>query len=147
MAFVNDTFANRIVGRRASRSPQIQFVLDTLERALFERRPAGDLVHHGDRGSQYVSIRYPERLAEAGIKPSVGSVGDSYDDALAETMIGMFKAGIIHRLGPWQTADAVELETLKWVDRRNKRLLLQPIGSIPPALAEKTFYKQCKKIA
>ncbi len=89
-------------------------VTDALEQALYERRPTGDLVHHSDRGSQYVSIRYTERLAEAGIEPSVGSVGDSYDNALAETIIGLFKAEIIHRSGPWKTADAVEWETLKW---------------------------------
>lgn len=145
VAFVIDTFANRIVGWRASRSPQTQFVLDALEQALYERRPTGDLVHHSDRGSQYVSIRYTERLAEAGIEPSVGSVGDSYDNALAETIIGLFKAEIIHRLGPWKTADAVEWETLKWVDWFNNRRLLQPIGNIPPAEAEKAFYEQCNE--
>jgi len=101
VAFVIDTFANRIVGWRASRSPQTEFVLDALEQALYERRPDGDLIHHSDRGSQYVSIRYTERLAEAGIVPSVGSVGDSYDNALAETIIGRFKAEVIHRLGSW----------------------------------------------
>ena len=100
VAFVIDTFANRIVGWRASRSPRTQFVLDALEQALYERRPVGDLVHHSDRGSQYVSIRYTERLAEAGIEPSVGSIGDSYDNALAETIISLFKAEVIHRLGP-----------------------------------------------
>lgn len=142
VAFVIDTFANRIVGWRASRSPQTQFVLDALEQALYERRPVGGLIHHSDRGSQYVSIRYTERLAEAGIEPSVGSVGDSYDNALAETIIGLFKAEVIHRLGPWKTADAVEWETLKWVDWFNNRRLLQPIGNIPPAEAEETFYEQ-----
>lgn len=95
MAFVIETFANRIVGWRASRSPQTQFVLDAMEQALCERRPSGGLIHHSDRGSQYVSIRYTERLAEAGIEPSVGSVGDSYDNALAETIIGLFKAEVI----------------------------------------------------
>lgn len=142
VAFVIDTFANRIVGWRASRSPQTQFVLDALEQALYERRPVGDLIHHSDRGSQYVSIRYTERLAEAGIEPSVGSVGDSYDNALAETIIGLFKAEVIHRLGPWKTADAVEWETLQWVDWFNNRRLLQPIGNIPPAEAEEKFYEQ-----
>ena len=112
-AFVIDTFANRIVGWRASLSPQTQFVLDALQQALYERRPGGDLIHHSDRGSQYVSIRYTERLAEAGIEPSVGSVGDSYDNALAETIFGLFKAEVIHRLGPWKTASSVEWETLK----------------------------------
>ena len=100
VAFVIDSFANRIVDWRASRSPQTQFVLDALEQALYERRPAGDLIHHSDRGGQYVSIRYTERLAEAGRDPSVGSVGDSYDNALAETITGLFKTEVIHRLGP-----------------------------------------------
>ena len=118
------------------------FVLDALEQALYERRPADDLTHHSDRGSQYVSIRYTERLAEAGIEPSIGSVGDSYDNALAETIIGLFKAKVIHPPGPWKTADAVEWETLKWVNWFNNRRLLQPIGSIPPAEAEENFYEQ-----
>lgn len=95
--------------------------------------------------AQYLSIRYTERLAEAGIEPSVGSVGDSYDNALAETIIGLFKAEVIHRLGPWKTADAVEWETLKWVDWFNNRRLLQPIGNIPPAEAEEKFYEQCNE--
>lgn len=145
VAFVIDTFANRIVGWRASRSPQTQFVLDALEQALYERRPVDDLIHHSDRGSQYLSIRYSERLAEAGIEPSVGSVGDSYDNALAETVIGLFKAEVIHRLGPWKTADAVEWETLKWVDWFNNRRLLQPIENIPPTEAEEKFYEQCNE--
>ena len=143
VAFVIDTFANRIVGWRASRSPQTQFVLDALEQALYERRPAGDLVHHSDRGSQFVSIRYTERLAAAGVEPSVGSVGDCYDNSLAETIIGLFKAEVIHRLGPWKTADAVEWETLQWVDWFNNRRLLQPIENIPPAEAEEKFNEQC----
>ncbi len=147
VAFVIDTFANRIVGWRASRSPQTQFVLDALEQALYERRPVGDdLIHHSDRGSQYVSIRYTERLAEAGIEPSVGSVGDSYDNALAETINGLFKAEVIHRLGPWKTADAVEWETLKWVDWFNNRRLLEPVGNIPPAEAEMKFYEQQEEL-
>lgn len=116
-------------------------MLDALEQALYERRPNGDLVHHSDRGSQYMSIRYTERLAEAGIEPSVGSVGDSYDNALAETIIGLFKAEVTHRSGPWKSADAVDWETLKWVDWFNKRRLLQPIGNIPPAEAEEKFYE------
>ena len=108
VAFVIDTFANKIVGWRASRSQQTQFVLDALEQALYERRPAESLIHHSDRGSQYLSIKYTERLADAGLEPSVGTVGDSYDNALAETMICLFKAEVIHRLGPWKSADAVE---------------------------------------
>lgn len=106
--FVIDTFANRIVGWRASRSQQTQFVLDALEQALYERRPADNLIHHSDRGSQYVSIKYTERLKDAGLEPSVGTVGDSYDNALAETMMGLFKAEVIHRLGPWKIAESVE---------------------------------------
>ena len=140
IAFIIDTFANRIVGWRSSRSQQTQFVLDALEQALYERRPEEGLIHHSDRGGQYLSIRYTERLAEAGIEPSVGSVGDSYDNALAETIIGLFKAEVIHRLGPWKSADAVEWETLKWVDWFNNRRLLGPIGDIPPAEAERNFY-------
>ena len=116
-------------------------VLDALEQALAARNPDRDrLTHHSDRGVQYLSIKYTERLAEAGIEPSVGSVGDSYDNALAETIIGLFKAEVIHRLGPWKTADAVEWETLKWVDWFNNRRLLQPIGNIPPVEAEADFY-------
>jgi transposase InsO family protein len=140
VAFVIDTFANKIVGWRASRSQQTQFVLDALEQALYERRPSENLIHHSDRGSQYVSIKYTERLADAALEPSVGTVGDSYDNALAETMIGLFKAEVIHRLGPWKTADAVEGETLKWVDWFNNRRLLKPIGYITPTEAEKAFY-------
>jgi len=126
VAFVIDTFANKIVGWRASRSQQTQFVLDALEQALYERRPSENLIHHSDRGSQYLSIKYTERLADAGLEPSVGTVGDSYDNALAETMIGLFKAEVIHRLGPWKSADAVEWEALKWVDWFNNRRLLEP---------------------
>ena len=117
-AFVIDVFARRIVGWRVSRSARADFVLDALEQALHERRPfaGGGLVCHSDRGSQYVSLRYTERLAEAGVEPSVGSVGDSYDNALAETVIGLFKAEVIHRRGPWRSIEAVELATLEWVD-------------------------------
>ena len=141
-----DTYADRIVGWRASRSLQTQFVLDALEQALCERRPGEDLVHHSDRGSQYLSLRYSERLAEAGLDPSVGSVGDSYDNALAETIIGLFKAEVIHRLGPWKSAGAVEWETLKWVDWFNHRRLLDPIGNIPPAEAERSFYEDSEHL-
>ena len=139
VAFVIDTFADRIVGWRASRSRQTQFVLDALEQALHERRPGEGLTHHSDRGGQYLSLRYTERLADAGLEPSVGSVGDSYDNALAETIIGLFKAEVIHRLCPWKSADAVEWETLEWVDWFNNRRLLGPIGHIPPAEAERNF--------
>ena len=145
-AFVIDVFARRIVGWRVSRSARADFVLDALEQALHERRPfAGSgLVCHSDRGSQYVSLRYTERLAEAGIEPSVGSVGDSYDNALAETVIGLFKAEVIHRRGPWRSFEAVEYATLEWVDWFNHRRLLEPIGHIPPAEAEARYYAQAE---
>ena len=141
-AFVIDTFARRIVGWRASRTAHAGFVLDALEQALHDRRPthSGCLIHHSDRGSQYVSIKYTERLAEAGIEPSVGSVGDSYDNALAETINGHYKAEVIHRRGPWRSFEAVEYATLEWVDWFNHRRLLEPIGNIPPAGAEEQYY-------
>jgi transposase InsO family protein len=136
-----DAFARRIVGWRVSRSAHAGFVLDALEQALHERQPVGGrLVHHSDRGSQYVCIRYSERLAEAGIEPSVGSVGDSYDNALAETINGLYKAEVIHRRGPWRSLEAVEFATLEWVDWFNNRRLLEPIGNIPPAEAEDAYY-------
>jgi putative transposase len=142
VAFVIDAYARRIVGWRVSRTAQAGFVLDALEQALHERRPThrGGLVHHSDRGSQYVGIRYTERLAEAGIEPSVGSVGDSYDNALAETINGLYKAEVIHRSGPWRSFKAVEFATLEWVDWFNNRRLLEPIGNIPPAEAEARYY-------
>ncbi|KAF0227364.1 MAG: putative IS3 family transposase IS51 group [Beijerinckiaceae bacterium] len=142
VAFVIDTYARRIVGWRVSRTAHTGFVLDALEQALHDRRPLhrGGLVHHSDRGSQYVSIRYSERLAEAGIEPSVGSVGDSYDNALAETINGLYKAEVIHRRGPWRSFEAVEFATLEWVDWFNHRRLLEPIGNIPPAEAEERYY-------
>jgi putative transposase len=142
VAFVIDTYARRIVGWRASRTAHTGFVLDALEQALHDRRPLhrGGLVHHSDRGSQYVSIRYSERLAEAGIEPSVGSIGDSYDNALAETINGLYKAEVIHRRGPWRSFETVEFATLEWVDWFNHRRLLEPIGNIPPAEAEERYY-------
>jgi putative transposase len=140
VAFVIDVFARRIVGWRVSRTQTAGFVLDALEQALHARRPTDSLVHHSDRGSQYVSIRYTERLAEAGIQPSVGSVGDSYENALAESVIGLFKTEIIHRLGPWKSFEAVEYKTLEWVDWFNNQRLLEPIGNIPPAEAEANYY-------
>ena len=144
VAFIIDVFARRIVGWRVSRSMRTDFVLDALEQALYARQPQGDdaLIHHSDRGSQYVSIRYSERLAEAGIEPSVGSTGDSYDNALAETINGLYKAEVIHRCGPWKTAEAVELATLDWVAWFNHQRLLEPIGYIPPAEAEANYYRQ-----
>ena len=142
VAFIIDAYARRIVGWRVSRTAHTGFVLDTLEQALHERRPLhrGGLVHHSDRGSQYVSIHYTERLAQAGIEPSVGSVGDSYDNALAESINGLYKAEVIHRRGPWRSLEAVEFATLEWVDWFNHRRLLEPIGNIPPAEAEALYY-------
>ena len=144
VAFVIDAFARRIVGWRVSRTAQASFVLDALEQALHERRPVqgAGLVHHSDRGSQYLALRYTKRLAEAGIEPSVGSVGDSYDNALAETIIGLFKAEVIHRRGPWRSFEAVEYATLEWVAWYNHRRLLEPIGQVPPAEAEARYYEQ-----
>ena len=149
VAFVIDAFARRIVGWRVSRTAHAGFVLDALEQALHDRRPvqASGLVHHSDRGAQYVSIHYTERLAEAGIEPSVGSVGDSYDNALAETVNGLFKTEIIRRRGPWRSLEAVEFATLEWVDWFNHRRLLEPIGNMPPAEAEDLFYAQLSETA
>ena len=142
VAFVIDVYARYIVGWRVSRTAHASFVLDALEQAIHDRRPVhrGGLVHHSDRGSQYVSIRYTARLAEAGIEPSVGSVGDSYDNALAESINGLYKAEVIHRRGPWRNIESVEFATLEWVDWFNHRRLLEPIGNIPPAEAEANFY-------
>jgi len=147
VAFVIDVYARRIVGWRVSRSMRTDFVLDALEQALYDRQPerTDALIHHSDRGSQYVSIRYTERLAEAGIEPSVGSKGDSYDNALAETINGLYKAELIHRRAPWKTTEAVELATLEWVSWFNHRRLLEPIGYIPPAEAEANYYLQLAK--
>ena len=144
VAFVVDVFARFIVGWRVSSSMKADFVLDALEQALYARKGQreGELVHHSDRGSQYVSIRYSECLAEAGIKPSVGSIGDRYDNALAETINGLYKAELIHRRGPWKTKEAVELATLEWVSWFNHHRLLEPIGYIPPAEAEANYWRQ-----
>ena len=141
MALVFDVFARRIVGWRAGRTASAGFVFDALEQAIHQRRPAQDKpVHHSDRGSQYLSIKYTERLAEAKIAPSVGSVGDSYDKALGETINGLFKAEVIHRRGPWYSFDAVEYAALEWDDWFNNRRLLEPIGNTPPAEPEANFY-------
>jgi len=144
VALVIDVFARRIVGWRVSSSMRTDFVLDALEQALYARQPERDnsLIHHSDRGSQYVSIRYSERLAEAGIEPSVGSRGDSYDNALAETINGLYKAERIHRRVPWKTKEAVEFATLEWVSWFNQHRLLAPIGYIPPAEAEANYYRK-----
>jgi putative transposase len=149
VAFVIDAFARRIVGWRVSRTAQTSFVLDALEQALHDRRPVkgGGLVHHSDRGVQYVSIKYTERLTGAGVEPSVGSVGDSYDNALAETINGLYKTEVIRRRGPWRSLEAVEFATLEWVDWFNNRRLLEPIGGIPPAEAEARYYAQFEHAA
>jgi putative transposase len=147
VAFVIDVFARRIVGWKVSASSRTDFVLDALEQALHARRPTqGNLIHHSDRGVQYVSIRYTERLVEAGIEPSVGSVGDSYDNALAETINGLYQAEVIHRQS-WKNLEAVEFATLDWVDWFNNRRLLGPIGDIPPAEAAANYYQQQRELA
>ena len=141
VAFVIDVFSRSIVGWRVSRSLRSDLALDALEQALHARPHGDDLVHHSDRGVQYLSIRYTERLAEAGIEPSVGSVGDSYDNALAESIIGLYKAEVIWRRGPWRSVDPVEFATLEWVDWFNNRRLLEPIGHVPPAEFEAAYYR------
>jgi putative transposase len=148
VAFVIDVFARRIVGWRVSASLATDFVLDALEQAIYDRRGAGgvkDLVHHSDRGTQYVSMRYTDRLSEAGIAPSVGSRGDSYDNAMAESIIGLFKTEVIQRKGPWRHLEGVEFATLTWVDWFNTRRLFGPIGYVPPAEYEATYYAQLQR--
>ncbi|MBW9267982.1 MAG: IS3 family transposase [Candidatus Thiodiazotropha sp. (ex. Lucinisca nassula)] len=142
VAFVIDVYARSIVGWRVSRSLKTALVLDALEQAIWVRKDTQNLIHHSDRGSQYLSIRYSERLAEAGIESSVGSVGDSYDNALAETINGLYKTEIIRnpKRGPWKTIDDVEYATLEWVEWFNNRRLLEPIGNIPPMEYEKQYY-------
>jgi transposase InsO family protein len=144
VAFVIDVFSRMIVGWRASRSLRTDLALDALEQALWARPDTHRLVHHSDRGVQYLSIRYTERLAEVGIEPSVGSVGDSYDNALAESVIGLYKTEVIRRRGPWRNLEAVEFATLEWVDWFNNRRLLEPIGNIPPAEFEEVYYRSQK---
>ena len=147
VAFVIDAYARRIVGWRVSRTAHAGFVLDALEQALHNRRPVGGgLIHHSDRGVQYVSIKYTERLAEAGLVPSVGSVGDSYDNALAETINGLYKSEVIWRRGPWRSMEAVEFATLEWVDWFNNRRLLSSIGHVPPAEAEAAYYASLEEL-
>ncbi len=142
VAFVIDAFSRMIVGWRVSSTLRSELALDALEQALHARPENGGLVHHSDRGVQYISIHYTERLAEAGIEPSVGSVGDSYDNALAETIIGLFKTEVIRRRGPWRNLDQVEYATLEWVDWFNNRRLLGPIGDIPPVELERLHYHE-----
>jgi transposase InsO family protein len=144
VAFIIDVFARRIVGWRVSSSLQTDIALDALEQALVDRGvdEKTDLIHHSDRGVQYLSIRYTDRLAEVGIAPSVGSVGDSYDNALAETINGLYKTEVIRQQGPWRNIENVEFATLSWVDWFNHRRLLEPIGNIPPAELEAAYYEQ-----
>ncbi len=144
VAFVIDVFARKIVGWRASTSMRADLVLDALEQALHDRSDADQdrLVHHSDQGVQYLSIRYTERLAEAGIEPSVGSRGDAYDNAMAESVIGLYKTEVILRKGPWKNSEDVEFKTLEWVDWFNNRRLLEPIGYVPPVEYETMYYQQ-----
>ena len=146
VAFVFDVFSRMIVGWRVSRSLRSDLALDALEQALHARPETDQLVHHSDRGVQYISIRYTERLSEAGIEPSVGSRGDSYDNAMAESIIGLYKTEVIHRLGPWRGIDQVEFATLDWVDWFNRMRLLGPIGDIPPAEFEDLYYQQQEEV-
>jgi transposase InsO family protein len=142
VAFIVDVFSRRIVGWRVSTSIKTDLVLDALEQAIHARGKSDDLIHHSDRGTQYLSIRYSERLAEAGITASVGSVGDSYDNAMAETINGLYKTEVIRKRGPWRNVEEVEYATLEWVDWFNNRRLLQPIGDIPPAEYETVYYQK-----
>ena len=142
VAFVIDAFSRRIVGWRASTSMRSDLALDALEQALYDRETDRALVHHSDRGGQYLSIRYTERLAEAGIEPSVGSRGDAYDNALAETVIGLFKTEVIHRDGPWRNFDDVEFATLEWVSWFNTHRLMEPLGYLPPAEYEAQYQER-----
>jgi len=141
VAFVIDVYARRIVGWRVSSSLRTDIALDALEQALYARPAIDHLVHHSDRGTQYLSIRYTDRLAEAGIEPSVGSVGDSYDNALAESVIGLYKTEVIRRRGPWHHLEAVEFATLEWVEWFNNRRLLTSIGDVPPTEYEQQYYR------
>ena len=147
VAFVIDVFARCIVGWRVSRSMQTDLVLDALEQALYARQVGEGLIHHSDRGSQYLGIRYSQRLKDAGVQASVGTTGDSYDNAMAETIIGLFKTEVIHERGPWRSLDAVEYATLEWVDWVNNRRLLEPIGHMPPAEFEAHYYHQQSGLA
>jgi putative transposase len=147
VAFIIDVFSRAIVGWRAARSMRTDLVLDALEQALHARPVTGDLVHHSDHGSQYVSIRYTERLAEAGIERSVGTIGDAYDNALAETIIGLFKTEVIECRGPWRSFDPVEYATLEWVDWFNRRRLLEPLGYLPPFEFEQMYYRNEHPVA
>ena len=147
VAFITDVFARCIVGWQVSRSLHTDLVLDALEQALWSRQEIKGLIHHSDRGSQYLSIRYTERLAEAKIDASVGSVGDSYDNALAETINGLYKTEVIRHRGSWRNINEVEFATLEWVDWFNNRRLLEAIGNVPPVEFERAYYRQLKESA
>src|SRR5206468_6643832 len=137
-----DVFAGRIVGWLVDTTLRSDLALDALEQALHARPDREGLVHHSDRGVQYLAIRYTERLAEAGIQPSVGSTGDSYDNALAESVIGLYKTEVIHRRGPWKGVEEVEFATLEWVAWYNTRRLLEPLGYVPPDEFERAYYRR-----
>jgi transposase InsO family protein len=140
VAFVTDAFSRRIVGWRASKSMRSDLALDALEQALHDRETDAPLVHHSDRGSQYLAIRYTDQLAEGGIEPSVGSRGDAYDNALAETINGLYKAEVIYHEGPWKGLEDVECATLEWVAWYNRQRLMGPLGYVPPAEFEDQFH-------
>ena len=146
-AFVIDVFARRIVGWRVASSMTTELTLDALEQALHDREVGEQLIHHSHRGSQYLSIRYTDRLAEVGIAPSVGSAGDSYDNAMAESIVGLYKTEVIRRHGPWKSVDAVEIATLDWVDRYNNRRILEPIGYRTPREAEIEYHERQTRTA
>jgi transposase InsO family protein len=147
VAFIIDVFSRRIVGWRVGNSLKTDLVLDALEQAVHARSDLDGLIHHSDRGSQYLSIRYTERLAECGIESSVGTTGDSYDNALAESIIGLYKTEVVRRRGPWKNIEAVEYAVLEWVDWFNNRRLLEPIGDVPPAEFEQAYYQQRESLA
>lgn len=142
VAFVIDVFSRYIVGWRVTSTPKTDLALDALEQALWARPARDGLVHHSDRGVQYLSIRYSERLAAAGIESSVGRVGDSYDNALAESVIGLYKTEVIRPRGPWKGLEGVEFATLDWVHWFNNTRLLEPIGYVPPAEFEQAYYQR-----
>jgi putative transposase len=146
VAFVIDVFSRRIVGWRAAASMRSDLVLDALEQALYDRETDARLIHHSDRGAQYLSIRYSERLAEAGVEVSVGSKGDAYDNAMAESVIGLFKTEVIRHAGPWRGLDDVEYATLEWVSWFNTCRLLEPLGYLPPAEYEAQFQEQFQEL-
>jgi transposase InsO family protein len=147
VAFVIDAFSRMIVGWRVSRKMNAELTLDALEQALWARKVKNGLVHHSDHGSQYLSIAYSQRLEEAGITASVGTVGDAYDNALAETINGLYKTEVIRRRGPWKNLEAVEYATLEWVHWFNTKRILEPIGNMPPKEYEEQYYTMSKDLA